>query len=332
MSEDRYSMAYPKLVQSESFDEPGLLSQDSFHEMLGSLEQNIGAVAVVSNDRLRFLLLALISQGHVLLEDSPGVGKTLTAKSLAQSIDSKFARIQCTPDLLPSDITGTSIYNMNDSEFEFRPGPVFSNILLADEVNRTGPRTQSALLEAMAEGQVSADGKMYGLPDPFMVIATQNSMESHGVFPLPDSQLDRFLIKMSLGLPTAEQELEILSRTEHGMKQAECVLTIEDVKDMQDYVNAVEVAVPVKEYMVQLSRATREHPYISSGVSPRGTVLLQRASQAWAAMEGRIYAVPEDVKHVAPMVLPHRMAVRAAGQVDAEELIREILDTVNVPL
>ena len=325
-------MAYPKLVHSESFGRPELLTQESFQGMLASLEQNIGAVAVVSNDRLRFLLLALVSQGHVLLEDSPGVGKTLTAKSLAQSVDSKFSRIQCTPDLLPSDITGTSIYNMADSQFEFRPGPVFSNILLADEVNRTGPRTQSALLEAMAEGQVSADGKMYGLPDPFMVIATKNSMESHGVFPLPDSQLDRFLIKMSLGLPTAEQELEILTRTEHGMQEAECVLTVEDVKSMQEYVTNVDVSVPVKEYMVRLSRATREHPYISNGVSPRGTVLLQRASQAWAAMEGRVYVVPEDVKIVAPMVLPHRMAIRAAGQVGAEELIYEILDTVSVPL
>ena len=325
-------MAYPKLVHSQSFGEPGLITQKSFHEMLASLERNIGAVAVVSDDRLRFLLLALVCQGHVLLEDSPGVGKTLTAKALAQSIDGKFARIQCTPDLLPSDITGTSIYNMSDSQFEFRPGPVFSNILLADEINRTGPRTQSALLEAMAEGQVSADGKMFRLPNPFMVIATQNSLESHGVFPLPDSQMDRFLIKMSLGLPTAEQEMEILSRTERGMRQAETVLTIEDVKDMQEYVNNIDVSVPVKEYMIRLARATRDHTYISSGVSPRGTVLLQHASQAWAAMEGRAYVVPEDVKCVAPMVLPHRMAVRTAGQVDAEELIREILDTVDVPL
>lgn len=325
-------MAYPKLVQSESFGALGLLSQESFLEMLASLEQNIGAVAVISDDRLRFLLLALVCEGHVLLEDSPGVGKTLTAKTLAQSIDGKFARIQCTPDLLPSDITGTSIYNMSDSQFEFRPGPVFSNILLADEINRTGPRTQSALLEAMAEGQVSADGKLFRLPNPFMVIATQNSLESHGVFPLPDSQLDRFLIKMSLGLPTAEQEMEILSRTERGMKQAETVVSIEDVKEMQDYVMNIDVSVPVKEYMVRLSRATRAHEYISSGVSPRGTVLLQRASQAWAAMEGRTYVVPEDVKHVAPMVLPHRMAVRAAGQVDAEAIIREILDTVDIPL
>lgn len=325
-------MAYPKLVHSESFGEPGILTQESFLDMLASLEQNIGAVTVISDDRLRFLLLALVCEGHVLLEDSPGVGKTLTAKTLAQSIDGKFARIQCTPDLLPSDITGTSIYNMSDSQFEFRPGPVFSNILLADEINRTGPRTQSALLEAMAEGQVSADGKMFRLPNPFMVIATQNSLESHGVFPLPDSQMDRFLIKMSLGLPTAEQEMEILSRTERGMRQAETVVTIGDVKDMQDYVINVAVSVPVKEYMVRLSRATREHTYISSGVSPRGTVLLQRASQAWAAMEGRTYVVPEDVKRVAPMVLPHRMAVRAVGHVDAGEIIHEILDTVDVPL
>ncbi|MCH9011318.1 MAG: AAA family ATPase, partial [Chloroflexi bacterium] len=182
-----------------------------FQELVSSLVENIAKAVVISQESIRFVVLGLITQGHILLEDTPGVGKTLMAKTLANSIQGKFSRVQCTPDLLPSDITGTSIFNMKESHFEFRPGPVFSNILIADEINRTGPRTQAALLEAMAEFQVSADGDIYPLPRPFLVIATQNMAESHGVFPLPDSQLDRFLIRMSLGIPSVEQEVEILS-------------------------------------------------------------------------------------------------------------------------
>lgn len=325
-------MAFPRLLHDESSSWSGRLDQVAFHDLLAALEQNINAGVVMSGERLRFLLLALVCQGHVLLEDSPGVGKTLTAKTLANSIQGTFSRVQCTPDLLPSDITGTSIYNMSDARFEFRPGPVFSNILLADEVNRTGPRTQSALLEAMAEGQVSAEGKVMPLPQPFMVIATQNSSESHGVFPLPDSQMDRFLIRMSLGLPTAAQEVEILSRARRDAQSVEAVLTIEDVEAMQGFVRDIAVSLPVKEYLVRLTGATRHHPHVAAGVSPRGTVLLQRASQAWAAMEGRSFVVPEDVKSVATMVLPHRMAIRSAGQYDGETLIRELLDTVDVPV
>ena len=308
------------------------LTREGFQRHARALEQSIGDVAVVSADRLRFLLLALVCQGHVLLEDSQGVGKTLVAKTMAQSIDGKFARVQCTPDLLPSDITGTSIFNMRDNQFEFRAGPVFSNILLADEINRTGPRTQSALLEAMAEFQVSADGDVRRLPTPFMVIATQNSTESHGVYPLPDSQYDRFLMRMSLGLPSLAQELEILSRAQRGLPSTLPVVTTAEVSEMQTHVLDVSVSKPVSEYVVGLARATRDHPLLSSGVSPRGTVLLQRASQGWAALEGRAYAVPEDVKRVAPLVLPHRIAVRGGGHVDARDVVSEILDTVEVPV
>ena len=267
-----------------------------------------------------------------MLEDAPGVGKTLMAKTLAHSIRGKFSRIQCTPDLLPSDITGTSVFNMKESSFEFKPGPVFSNILLADEINRTGPRTQSALLESMAEFQVSADGQVYLLPRPFMVIATQNSMESHGVFPLPNSQLDRFLLWMSLGLPTASQEVEILTRAEHGLPQVSPVVTADDVLAMQEVVRRVNVAQPLKEYLVNLARASREHPMVVQGVSPRGTVLLQQAAQGWAAFEDRDFLIPEDVKRVAPMVLPHRIGMRHVSDMSPRDIVREILETVPVPL
>ncbi len=278
------------------------------------------------------MLLGLAAQGHILLEDSPGVGKTMMAKALAYSIQGRFSRIQCTPDLLPTDITGTSIFNMQQNQFEFKPGPVFSNVLIADEINRTGPRTQSALLEAMAEFQISADGSPYLLPRPFMVIATQNTTESHGVFPLPDSQLDRFLIRMSLGLPSALEEVEILSRAEHGLSKISPVVSTEDIISMQEVVRGVSVSLPMKEYLVNLARATREHSLITRGTSPRGTVLLQHAVQGWAAFEGRSYAIPEDVKRVALLVVPHRIALRPGADATPEQVVREILETIPIPL
>ena len=281
---------------------------------------------------MRFLLLGLVCRGHILLQDTPGVGKTLMAKTLAGSIDGIFSRVQCTPDLLPSDITGTAVYDMRESRFDFKPGPVFSNILVADEINRTGPRTQSALLEAMAEFQVSADGRTYPLPSPFMVIATQNLTESHGVFPLPDSQVDRFLVRMRIGLPTVPQEIDILARSERGLTPASPVVTTQEVTAMQEAVRAVNVANPLKEYLVNLARASREHPSLLRGVSPRGTVMLQSAAQGWAAFEGRTYVVPEDVKRVAPLVLPHRLVARVAAETSREETVDEILESVPVPL
>ena len=303
-----------------------------FQALVSALIENIAKAVVISQESIRYVVLGLISQGHILLEDTPGVGKTLMAKTLANSIQGKFSRVQCTPDLLPSDITGTSIFNMQESHFEFRPGPVFSNILIADEINRTGPRTQAALLEAMAEFQVSADGDIYPLPRPFLVIATQNMAESHGVFPLPDSQLDRFLIRMSLGIPSAEQEIEILSRTAHGMEPVSPVLTTKQIVAMQAIVKQVDVALPVKEYMVNLSQATRQHPAISRGVSPRGTVLLQNAAQGWAAIDGRDYMTPDDVKRVARLVLPHRIEVISGSDSAQREVIDEILKSVPVPV
>ena len=221
---------------------------------------------------------------------------------------------------------------MRDSSFEVKRGPVFANILLADEINRTGPRTQSALLEAMAEFQVSADGETLGLPEPFMVIATQNMLESHGVFPLPDSQLDRFLIRTSLGLPSESQEVEILTRAEHGFPEPSPVVSTDDVVMLQEVVKQVNVALPLKEYMAGLAKASREHPLVLIGMSPRGTVLLQQAAQGWAAFEDRSYVVPEDVKQVAHLVVPHRITRRPGSEPTQQEIVREILETVPVPL
>ena len=305
--------------------------QQLFQEKVSALIDNIAQAVVVSEESIKYVVLGLVAQGHILLEDTPGVGKTMTAKTLAQSIEGRFSRIQCTSDLLPSDITGTSVFNMQRSEFEFKPGPVFSNVLLADEVNRTGPRTQAALLEAMAEFQVSADGEIYPLPRPFMVIATQNMMESHGVYPLPDSQLDRFLIRMSLGLPSHGQEVEILSRAQHGLPEVSPVISTKEIVAMQKIVKRVNVALPIKEYLVNIARATREHPLVTRGLSPRGTVSLQAAAQGWAAFEGRNFIVPEDVKQIAPLVISHRLATQLGDASTADTIVREILEQVTVP-
>ena len=289
-------------------------------------------VVVTSDRTLRFALLGLFAQGHVLLEDLPGVGKTLLAKTIAGSISGRFTRIQFTPDLLPTDITGTSVFDMRNNQFEFVPGPIFANVVLADELNRSGPRTQSALLEAMGEQQVTVDGTARLLPRPFMVIATQNLVESYGTFPLPNSQMDRFMVSTSVGLPTPDQELEILARSEHGSTEVEPVLSPDDVVEMQDLVRQVSVAAPVKEYMVRLVGATRELPSVVAGVSPRGAVTLLRAAQAWAAFEGRDFVVPEDVKEVAPEVLAHRLISEGVEAVAPRDLLHGLLESVPVPV
>ena len=324
-------MALTVVQPSEGVSSPDI-GLSGFRERLDALMHNVSASVVISEETLRFLLLGLVSRGHILLEDTPGVGKTLAARTLALSMRGKFSRVQCTPDLLPSDITGTSVYRAQEGHFEFKPGPAFSNVLMADEINRASPRTQSALLEAMAEFQVSADGIEHPLPRPFMVIATQNMSESHGVYALPDSQMDRFLIRMSLGLPSVEQEVEILSRVEHGLPQVSPVLDGRDVLAMQEVVRTVNVAPPLKEYLVNVARASREHPSVLRGVSPRGTVSLQQAAQGWATFEGRDFMIPEDVKSVAPLVLPHRLALRSASDLDAAAVVQELLGSVPVPV
>jgi len=295
------------------------------------LTANVSRVVVASEDTVRLALLSLFCQGHVLVEDLPGVGKTLIAKTIAQSIDCDFKRVQFTPDLLPTDITGTSIFDMRAMHFEFVPGPIFSNIVLADEVNRTGPRTQSALLEAMAEGQVSVDGAVKPLPQPFMVIATQNLAESHGTFPLPDSQKDRFLLSMGIGLPTRDQEEEILIRSQFGVATAKPVLTAERVSQMQSLVLRVDVTAPIRQYIVNIVNATRDARGVEYGVSPRGAAALQRAVQCRAAFEGRSFVIPEDVRVLALNVMAHRISVGADGQTTPEEIVLGALDGVKVP-
>ena len=321
-----------RLVSEFGTQEQESIAWSRCRESFSAMADNISRVVVTSPRTIRFGLLGLFAQGHILVEDLPGVGKTLLSKAIAGSIAARFTRIQFTPDLLPTDITGTSIFDLSRNCFEFVPGPIFANIVLADEVNRTGPRTQSALLEAMGEHQVTVDGSSRPLPRPFMVIATQNTIESYGTFPLPNSQLDRFMISMNIGLPSPEQELEILRRSEHGTPEIGPVLSIDDVVEAQEAVRRVQVAEPVKQYIVNIVTATREHPAVAAGVSPRGAVALLRASQGWAAFEGRQFVIPEDVKEVAPMVLSHRLLVDGGSGAVAGEIVGELLDSVSVPL
>lgn len=302
-----------------------------FAEDIERLVANVSRIVVASEHTVKLALLSLFCQGHVLVEDLPGVGKTLIAKTIAQSIECDFKRVQFTPDLLPTDVTGTSIFDMQAARFEFVPGPIFSNIVLADEVNRTGPRTQSALLEAMAEYQVSVDGVVKPLPRPFMVIATQNLAESHGTFPLPDSQKDRFLLSMGIGLPTPDQEAEILVRSQFGMASAAPVLTAERVVEMQGLVLRVDVTACIRQYIVNIANVTRNARGVEYGVSPRGAAALQRAAQCRAAFEGRSFVIPEDVRALALNVMAHRISVGADGEMVPEEVVVEALNQVGVP-
>ena len=314
-------------------DHPYSPALEHFQQKFEQLVNNVASVVVTSPHNIRLALLGLFAQGHVLLEDLPGVGKTLLAKTIAASIDGEFSRIQFTSDLLPSDITGTSVFDMQHQTFEFVPGPIFANIVLADELNRAGPRTQSALLEAMAESQVSADGNVRLLPRPFMVIATQNLIETHGTFPLPNSQLDRFMVSMRLGLPTPEQEMEILQRSEHGLSQVSPLLTTADVVQMQDMVLGVKAAEPVRQYIVNLAAASRACGYLGVGVSPRGSAALLRASQGWAAFHGRTFVIPEDIQELAPQVWGQRvMFDHDDGIQSGQEAIGRLLQSVTVPL
>ncbi|HEY9596479.1 MAG TPA: MoxR family ATPase [Cyanophyceae cyanobacterium] len=300
-------------------------------QRIEQLTENLGRTIVGKAEAIRLVLVALLAGGHALLEDVPGVGKTLLAKSLARSIDGRFQRIQCTPDLLPTDITGTNIWNQRSGEFEFLPGPVFTNILLADEINRATPRTQSALLEVMEERQVTVDGVSRSVPQPFFVIATQNPIEYQGTFPLPEAQMDRFMLSLSLGYPTEAEELQMLQRHQEGMVVSElspCIST-EEVLELRQLCSQVKVERALQQYILDLVRASREAEEVTLGVSPRGTVALQRTAQALAFLEGRDYTIPDDVKHLAPHVLAHRLI--PAGGRRAKTIVEQLLRSVPIP-
>jgi MoxR-like ATPase len=294
----------------------------------------VRAGAVVSDDTLTLLIAALLAGGHALLEDVPGVGKTLLAKALARALGGSFKRVQCTPDLLPSDITGGAVYNQRESKFEFVPGPLFANIVLVDEINRASPRTQSSLLESMAEGQVTTDGVTHRLERPFFLIATQNPIEMAGTFPLPEAQLDRFLVMLSLGYPTFADEVEILAREEHGdpLTNVTSPLTLDNVLALQTAVLNVHVARSLKEYIVHLLHDTRAHPDAALGVSPRGGAALQRCAQGLALIAGRDFVTPDDIKRAALAALPHRILARDRQPETARSIVQDALSRVRVPV
>jgi MoxR-like ATPase len=281
------------------------------------------------------LLIALLAGCHILMEDVPGVGKTTLAKALAKSISSTFTRVQFTPDLLPTDILGSSIYNPRDGSFTFKKGPIFTNILLADEINRASPRTQSSLLEAMSEGQASIEGETRPLPAPFVVIATQNPIEFHGTYPLPEAQLDRFGMKLALGYPAKAQEVEILYSQfhHHPIEDVKPVVEAREVVALQERVRQTRLERSLGDYVAELAGATRRHPSVKTGCSPRGTLALFRASQARAFLHGRDFVIPEDVKAIAVPVLAHRLALDTKAKysgVQKEDVVRETLETVPV--
>ncbi|NEO31960.1 MAG: MoxR family ATPase [Symploca sp. SIO3C6] len=300
-------------------------------ERIEQLKENLGLTIVGKTDAIRLVLVALLAGGHALLEDVPGVGKTLLAKSLARSIDGKFQRIQCTPDLLPTDITGTNIWNQGTREFEFLPGPVFTNILLTDEINRATPRTQSALLEVMEERQITVDGLSRSVPQPFFVIATQNPIEYQGTFPLPEAQMDRFTLSLSLGYPTREEELQMLKRHQEGMIISELkpCISSQEVLELQRLCSQVKIENSLQEYILDLVRASREAEDVTLGVSPRGSVALQRTTQALAFIDGRDYALPDDIKFLAPHVLSHRLI--PTGGRKAKTIVERLLRSVPIP-
>ena len=297
-------------------------------DRITALTDNLSRTIVGKSEAIRLVLVALLSGGHALLEDVPGVGKTLLSKSLARSINGRFQRVQCTPDLLPTDITGTNIWNPSSREFEFLPGPAFANILLADEINRATPRTQSALLEVMEEKQVTVDGEARPVPRPFFVIATQNPVEYQGTFPLPEAQMDRFTLSLSLGYPTESEELQMLQQKHRPDEIDELppCLSLDDIQELQRLTRQVQVAPELQQYILNLVRASRLDDEIALGISPRGTLALQRAVQALAYLDERDYALPDDVKLLAPHVLAHRLIPASGRQAKAivERLLRSI--------
>ena len=315
------------------------MERRDIQKLAAQVKERIQKVIVGKGETVELMLCAMIARGHVLLEDVPGTGKTVMAKSLAKSLSCGFARIQFTPDLLPSDVTGLSIFNAQKGDFEFKPGPVFTNILLADEINRATPRTQSALLECMEERQVTSDGVTRRLAEPFLVIATQNPVETQGTFPLPEAQLDRFLLCVSLGYPTVAEEVDILERyTSAGqspLSQLQPVCAAQEIMRLQSLLPQVYSSPELRQYIAEIAAATRQHPLLSLGVSPRGSIALLKAAQAYALLSGRDYVLPDDVRQLIKPVLSHRIQLTPEARMKAvspESLLDELTAAVPVPI
>lgn len=305
-------------------------SVDRLHPELARIIDNLELVVIGKRRIMEYLVTAILAKGHVLLDDVPGVGKTTIAKALAQSTNLDYRRIQCTPDLLPSDITGVTIFHPGTERFEFQPGPVFAHLVLADEINRTSPRTQSALLEVMEESQITVDGVTHRLQPPFLVVATQNPIEYEGTFPLPESQLDRFLFRLSIGYPTVDEETAILARPQSRSdpESLEAVMGMDRLVELMDQVERVYVAESIRRYIAELAYATRRSPQIYLGLSPRGALALYRASQAWAFLHSREYVVPDDVLTLAPQVVEHRLILSRARGGQSSEVIHEVFQEI----
>lgn len=307
-----------------------------YQHKLKKLQENMNQVIVGKKEVIDLMIVALLANGHVLLEDVPGMGKTVLAKTIAKSMDGDFKRVQFTPDVLPSDVTGINFFNPKEQQFELRVGPVHTNVLLADEINRATPRTQSSLLEAMEERQVTIDGQTIPTPHPYFVIATQNPIESQGTFPLPEAQMDRFLMKVGLGYPTFEEERMIMARFKQSqpLDKLAPAIKLEDLKQMQEEVKDVFIAEEVERYLLELVHATRKHSAVEVGVSPRGTLSLMRAVQAKAYLDGRTFVIPDDIKQMARSVLGHRLILTLDAQLHMteSEVLNQIIDQVDVPL